>query len=53
MKFFAFLLVLSFGLNAKVLDKILAIVDDNMITLSEIQRMQDNLNARKTISPIL
>jgi len=53
MKYFAFLVVLSFGLNAKVLDKILAIVDDNMITLSEIQRVQDNLDARKTISPIL
>ncbi|MBL6991984.1 MAG: peptidyl-prolyl cis-trans isomerase [Bacteriovoracaceae bacterium] len=39
--------------SAKLLDKIVAIVDDNIFTLSQIKRVQTNLIARNNISPII
>lgn len=49
-----FLLVL-FAATAKaaVLDKIVAIIDDEVITLSEVKRVQQTINARQNISPFI
>lgn len=37
----------------KLLDKIVAVVNTKVISLSELQRMQDTLDARREISPII
>lgn len=37
--------------SAEVLDKIAAIFNDRTISLSQVQRVQDNLTARRNISP--
>lgn len=39
--------------NSKLLDKIAAIVDDNIITHSQVKRIQNNIAARKNISPMI
>ena len=44
-------LLYSWNLSAKVLDKIMAVIDENIITLSQINRIQENLASRKNISP--
>lgn len=49
----ASLLILITNSQAKVLDKILAVVDDNVITLSMVKRIKTNLVARKNISPLI
>jgi peptidyl-prolyl cis-trans isomerase SurA len=48
---FAFFLLLSTQIEAKIIDKILAVVNDKVITLSDIQRTQATLPARRNISP--
>jgi len=46
------LLILStFQAKAELLDKIVAVVNDNTITLSQINRVKTNLAARQNISP--
>lgn len=37
--------------SAKLLDKILAVVDDKVITLSQVKRIKNNLSARQNIFP--
>lgn len=37
----------------KLLDKIVAVINTRVISLSEVNRMQDTLSARKEVSPIL
>lgn len=51
MKLLIFLIFISTNLNAKLLDKTVAIVNDQVITLSQIKRIKDNLGARKSVSP--
>ena len=54
---FKFLLFLSFLLTqpvfAKLLDKIVAVSGNEIITFSEIKRIQSNLAARRQISPFI
>lgn len=50
--FLAFLLT-SVSANAKLLDKIAAIVDDNIITLSQISRVTNNLAIKKNVAPMI
>lgn len=52
--FFALLLVLAFtNVEAKLLDKIVAIVNDNIITLSQISRVSKNLEIKKSVAGMI
>lgn len=50
-----FLLLLNFGLtlNAKLLDKIILVVNDKIYTLSEIRQIKRNFPARKQVAPLI
>ncbi|MBF0297652.1 MAG: SurA N-terminal domain-containing protein [Oligoflexia bacterium] len=37
--------------HAKLLDKILAVIDDKIITLSDVERVKENLSLRKQVAP--
>ncbi|WP_372655469.1 SurA N-terminal domain-containing protein [Halobacteriovorax sp.] len=39
--------------HAKLLDKTIAVFNDNVITLSQIKRVKDNISSRKNISPLI
>jgi peptidyl-prolyl cis-trans isomerase SurA len=43
--------IFSLSLRSEVIDKIVAVIDVNIITLSQIERIQDSLASRKNISP--
>ena len=45
--------ILSHSVNAELLDKILAVVDGKIITLSTVERVKKNLPARRNISPLI
>lgn len=45
------LIFTTFQTKAELLDKIVAVVNDNTITLSQIRRVKENLAARRNISP--
>lgn len=47
------LLLFQSSLEAKLLDKISAIVDDNIITLSQINRTSKNLAIKKNVAPMI
>jgi peptidyl-prolyl cis-trans isomerase SurA len=49
--FFLLILLTTFGLEAKLLDKISTVINDEVITSSMIDRVLRNVAARKTISP--
>lgn len=52
--FFLFsLFLLNSSANAKLLDKIAAIVDDNIITLSQINRTSNNIAIKKNVAPMV
>jgi peptidyl-prolyl cis-trans isomerase SurA len=51
--FFVFVLLSSFNVEAKLLDKIAAVVDDNIITLSQIIRVNSNLAIKKNVAPMI
>lgn len=51
--FFVVLILASVSAEAKLLDKISAIVDDNIITLSQITRTQNNLAIKKNVAPMI
>ena len=55
MKIFTLVLFLSFifPLNSKaeLLDKIMAVINDKTITLSQVKRVRENIKARRNISP--
>ena len=51
--FFVVSLLVSVSTEAKLLDKISAIVDDNIITLSQITRTQNNLAIKKNVAPMI
>jgi peptidyl-prolyl cis-trans isomerase SurA len=51
-----FIAILLLGLtqtHAKLLDKTVAIFNSTVITLSQVQRIQDNIASRRNISPII
>jgi peptidyl-prolyl cis-trans isomerase SurA len=50
---FAILLAASFQAQAKLLDKIAGIIDDNIVTLSQIQRMGKSLTIKKNVAPMI
>ena len=51
--FFLAALLISVSAEAKLLDKIAAIVDDNIITLSQINRVTNNLAIKKNVAPMI
>lgn len=58
MRLAPFFLALFFSLQAtiaqaKLLDKIVAVINDQVVTLSLVKRMQANVEARSQISPII
>jgi peptidyl-prolyl cis-trans isomerase SurA len=53
MKFIVIFFLLSSITQAKLLDKITGIVDDNVITLTQINRIQKSLLVRKNIAPMI
>lgn len=46
-------IIFQSSLQAKVLDKISAIVDDNIVTLSQIVRLNKNLPIKKNVAPMI
>ena len=46
-----FLLLHGSNIEAKLLDKVVAVIDDEIITLSQVERIKNNINGRKEISP--
>lgn len=53
MKFIIIFVLLTGLASAKLIDKIAGIVDDNVITLSQINRVQKSLLVRKNIAPMI
>lgn len=54
MKVFLFFSILfSSVVHAKLLDKIVAIVDDNTITLSQVNRINKNMAIKKNVAPMI
>ena len=53
MKFLLIFCLFTSLAEAKLLDKIVGIIDDNVITLSQISRIQKSLLVRKNIAPML
>lgn len=51
--FFVFSTLTAFSAQAKLLDKIVAVIDDQVVTLSQVKRMQGNVSARAQISPFI
>jgi peptidyl-prolyl cis-trans isomerase SurA len=43
--------LIPLALQAKLLDKTLAVINDQIITLSQVKRISSNVDARKNISP--
>ena len=53
-RFFIFCTLLcSFSLEAKLLDKIVAIVNDNVITLSQVNRISTSVAIKKNVAPMI
>jgi peptidyl-prolyl cis-trans isomerase SurA len=50
--FFLFLTITS-SVQAKLLDKIIGIIDDNIVTLSQVQRATKSLPLKKNIAPMI
>lgn len=48
-----FLLLFSFSLHAKLIDKVAGVINDKVVTLSEIERVEGTMPARKEISPLV
>ena len=48
-----FTLILNFNVEAKLLDKIIAVVDNKIITLSQVKRVKGSLGPRRNISPLI
>lgn len=53
LSFILFTLFASSCLEAKLLDKISAIIDDNIITLSQLTRISNNLAIKKNVAPMI
>lgn len=52
-RFIIFSLLIQTTVQAKLLDKISAIVDDNIITLSQVVRVAKNLAIKKNVAPMI
>ncbi len=50
---FLLIFLISFNSEAKLLDKIAAIVDENIITLSQVNRTANNLAIKKSVAPMI
>ena len=50
---FVTLLFVSLSIEAKLLDKIAGIIDDNIVTLSQIQRMGKSISIKKNVAPMI
>lgn len=46
-------LIAAFNAEAKLLDKIIAVVDSKIITLSQVKRIKSSLAPRRNISPLI
>jgi peptidyl-prolyl cis-trans isomerase SurA len=55
MKKILFLLLLSMNIHAqeKLLDKIVAVINTRVVSLSELDRMEETLHARRELSPLV
>lgn len=51
--FFVLIIALGTRVEAKLLDKIVAIVDDNIITLSQINRTGKNMPIKRNVAPMI
>ena len=51
--FFVFVIFCSLNTEAKLLDKISAIVDDNIITMSQVNRVVNNLMIKRNVAPMI
>jgi peptidyl-prolyl cis-trans isomerase SurA len=51
--FFVFTVLCSANAQAKLLDKISAIVDDNIITMSQVNRTVNNLAIKRNVAPMI
>ena len=51
--FYVFAALACLSANAKLLDKIVAVVDDQVVTQSLVSRMKANISARAQISPFI
>ena len=51
--FILLIFLLLTNVQARLLDKMLAVVDGEIITLSQVQRINSNIFARRNISPII
>lgn len=51
--FFVFTILCSLNAQAKLLDKISAIVDDNIITMSQVNRIVNNLAIKRNVAPMI
>ena len=51
--FFVFIILCTLNAEAKLLDKISAIVDDNIITMSQVNRIVNNLAIKKNVAPMI
>ena len=47
------LILLSFSVHAKLIDKVAGVINDKIYTLSEIKRVQDTISIRKEIAPFI
>jgi len=47
------ILALTFSVQARLLDKIAAVIDNEVVTLSMIKRVNNSLAARKSVSPFI
>ncbi|MBC7540084.1 MAG: hypothetical protein H7281_14770 [Bacteriovorax sp.] len=52
-RFIIFSLLIQSSVQAKLLDKISAIVDDNIITLSQVVRVSKNLAIKRNVAPMI
>ena len=51
--FFVFVIFCSLNTEAKLLDKISAIVDDNIITMSQVNRVVNNLMIKRNVAAMI
>ncbi|PIP92837.1 MAG: hypothetical protein COW00_05910 [Bdellovibrio sp. CG12_big_fil_rev_8_21_14_0_65_39_13] len=53
MKYLLLFLLCASSAHAKLLDKIVIVFNDKVVTLSQLERVQKTMNARKEISPMI
>lgn len=51
--FFSALILFSFNVYSKLVDKVAGVINDKVYTLSEIKRIQNTLSVRKEIAPFI